>query len=86
MGSDEYSCSPLRMRSRSTYSAGLAFMILAIACHRMHRDAAQRLYEFSLRPEQRTSTGLNASHQFSGFSPERRTWITRGFTPGNQLP
>jgi hypothetical protein len=32
VGSDEYSCRPLRMRSRSTYSAGFAFMILAMAC------------------------------------------------------
>ena len=32
VGSLLYSCSPLRTRSRSTYSAGFAFMIFAIAC------------------------------------------------------
>ena len=32
MGSDEYSWRALRIRSLNTYRAGLAFMILAMAC------------------------------------------------------
>lgn len=32
VGSEEYSCRPLRIRSRKTWHAGLAFMILAMAC------------------------------------------------------
>ncbi len=50
VGSEEYSCRPLRMRSRSTYSAGFAFMILAMACGHLEDKRFKLLCECCLMP------------------------------------